>query len=193
MNKPFYFDIKGIKEIQDRFSRASDTMKKEIDAELRDGAQVIARNAQRDAPKNYGRLANSISVSKEQPLQYDVVSPVEYAAYMEWGTKKQAKVPAKYAAYAAQFKGLKTGSAEEALYAIKQWVQRTGRRVESAAVYKSGKKKGRNKMLTVEESAYYIFHIIMIFGLKPRPYFFKNYETQEPIIIKNVEQVLGNI
>ncbi len=191
---PFTLDIQGFAGIQERLRSAPDRLKKDVGGVLKKNADVIARNAKRDVVDNEstdtGRLANAISVDKDNDLQYSIVSPVSYSPYLEWGTKKRARVPTKLREYAAQFRGLKTGSAEEALHSIMQWVIRKGIKIDSAATYKSGKKKGQNKQLTAEQTGYIIFHYIMLVGTKPHPFFFKNFDAQEPVIIRDVEKVL---
>lgn len=193
MAQPFTLDLQGFAEIQDRLRKASGRLVVNVDGMLAKGAGIIARNAARDAPKDEGQLARSISSRKAAPLNHEVVSPVKYSPFIEWGTKRKAKVPAELQSYASQFKGLKTGSAKEALYAIQGWVRRKGIKFDSAGTFKSGKRKGTNKKLTIEQTAYIIFHFIMINGIKPRPFFFHNLNKQQPLILADVRDVLGDI
>lgn len=183
MAAPFTLDLEGIAEIQQRLAKASGKLVKDVDGVLARNVGIIARNAKRDAPSDEGYLRNSISDRKVKTLNYEVVSAAKYSPYLEWGTKRRAKVPPELQSYAQQFKGLKTGSAEEALNAIMGWVRRKGIKIKSAG-------KG---YLTDEQTGYLIFHLIMINGIKPRPYFFKNFNKQEPIILANVTDVLGDI
>lgn len=189
MAQPFTFDIQGIAEIQDRLRKASGRLVVDADGVLQRNTQIIARNAMRDAPTDEGRLKGAISASRVKQLEHEVVSPVNYSPFIEWGTKRKAKVPAELQSYAQQFKGLKTGSAKEALAAIMGWVRRKGIKFDSA-----GKTaKGKTKKLTIEQTAYIIFHFIMINGISPKPFFFKNFDKQQPIILGDVRDVLGDI
>lgn len=186
MNKPFYMDLEGFKEIQARLSKVSPRMKSEVLEEIKDGAQVIARNSQRDASKkatDQGQLARGIRAAKGAGIDYDVLSLAPHSPFIEWGTKKKARVPGKYADYASQFKGLKTGSAKEALFAILAWTKRKGLRFAG----KDG------KPMTIEQTGYIIYKSIMANGITPRPFLFHNFEAQEPIIIKNIQKVLGEL
>lgn len=183
MAQPFTLDLIGFAEIQQKMLTASERMSKDVEGVLERNAQIIARNAKRSAPTDEGYLKGQISVTKDGKLAYGVVSPARYSPFIEWGTKRRAKVPAELQNYALQFKGLKTGSAEEALNAIAGWVKRKGIKFASA-----GKKK-----LTVEQTAYIIFHFIMINGIKPKPFFFHNFNNQRPIIIENVKDIIGDI
>lgn len=187
------FDIKGFQDVLTRLERAPATIVQEVNRELKDSADRIARNAKRDAPVDEGRLRNEISVVKVSETQYDVVSPVSYSPFIEWGTRRKARVPAELASYAAKFKGSKGGSAADFLKAIMGWVKRKGVRFDSAGLFKSGKRKGKNKPLTVEQTAYIVFHFIMLNGIAPQPFFFKNLDAEKPILLNNVRKVLDNL
>lgn len=187
------FDIKGFQDVLTRLERAPNTIVQEVNRELKDSADRIARNAKRDAPVDEGRLRNEISVVKVSETQYDVVSPVSYSPFIEWGTRRKVRVPSELASYAAKFKGAGTGSAADFLKAIMGWVKRKGVRFDSAGLFKSGKRKGSNKPLTVEQTAYIIFHFIMINGIAPQPFFFKNLDAEKPILLERVRKVLDNI
>jgi hypothetical protein len=193
MAAPFTFDVRGLKDLQRRIDAAPAILRKEIDREIRDSADKIARNAQRDAPVDEGKIRQQINVEKTEDMLYKIVSAAEYSPYVEWGTKRRAKVPSELASYASQFRGKGRGSAQEALRSILGWVRRKGIRYESAGKFKSGQRKGRNKQLSYEQTAYVIFHYIMITGIKPHPYFFKNFDAEKPRIIKNIEAVLNRI
>lgn len=186
MSKPFYMDIVGFDAIQKRLQSASVRIKSEVKEEIKDGAQQITLKAKRIVSKksfDQGVLAGGIKTLVAGDLAYDVVSLASHSPFIEWGTRKQVRVPAKYADYAAQFRGLKTGSAKEALFAITAWVKRKG--------FTFPDKNG--KQMTLEQTAYIIFHSIMVNGIKARPFLFPTFEAQEPIILKNIQTVLGDI
>lgn len=187
------FDIKGFQDVLTRLERAPATIVQEVNRELKDSADRIARNAKRDAPVDEGRLRNEISVVKVSDTAYDVVSPVSYSPFIEWGTRRKARVPAELASYAAKFKGKAGGSVGDFLKAIMGWVKRKGVRFDSAGLFKSGKRKGKNKQLTVEQTAYIVFHFIMLHGIAPQPFFFKNLDAEKPVLLNNVRKVLNNI
>jgi hypothetical protein len=85
-----------------------------------------------------------------------------------------------------------SGTAEQALTFITAWVKRKGIRFESASVFKSGKKAGKNKLLSYEETAYFIFHHIMLVGIKPRPFFFPAMLNETPLLQRRLEQIINN-
>lgn len=191
------FDFSGMKDVLDRLKRAPATLAKEVDRELKDSADRIARNAQRDAPVNEGTLRRGITVAKIVDMQYTITSSAGHSPFIEWGTRRKVSVPAELSSYAAQFKRSSdtavSGSVGDFLKAIMSWVRRKGIRFESAGKFKSGKRKGNNRKLTIEQTAYIIFHFINIRGIKPQPFFFKNFDAEKPVLIKNVENVLKDI
>jgi bacteriophage HK97-gp10 putative tail-component len=187
------FDIKGFEDIMGRLERAPARLVEEVNRELKDSADRIARNAKRDAPRDEGRLANAISVEKVSDTEYNVISPVSYSPFIEWGTRRKVRVPAELASYAAKFKGKTDGSVGDFLKAIIGWVKRKGIRFDSAGLFKSGKRKGKNKQLTVEQTAYIVFHFIMLNGIAPQPFFFKNLDAEKPVLLGNVTKVLKDI
>jgi len=190
----FKIQLKGIERLMDRIQKAPMKIKLEISRELLAGAEVIVRNAIRDAPVDEGGLRRGISLEKKDDLNFKVVSAAEYSPFVEWGTRKKVSVPAELSSYAQTFKGAKgSGSREQAFKAILGWVRRKGIRIDSSKSFKSGKKKGQKKKLTLEQTARIIFHAIMVNGVKPKPYFFKNYFQQAPIIVKNIEAVLNRV
>lgn len=73
-------------------------------------ANEAAAQAQRDAPKRFGKLQGSISVRKVNRFSYGVGSNVTYAAYQEFGTGKYAKayvpsLPSSVRRLAARYRG----------------------------------------------------------------------------------------
>lgn len=186
MSREFYMDLVGFEAIQKRLETASARIKSEVKEEIKDGAQQITLKAKRVVAAksaDQGILGRGLMTKQSGPISFDVLSLASHSPFIEWGTKKQTSIPAKYADYASQFKGLKTGSAKEAFFAINAWVERKGIRFPD--------KKG--KLLTLEQTAYIIFHSIMVKGIKARPFLFPTFEAQQPIILKNIQTVLGDV
>lgn len=77
----------------------------EIDGECMDAAGYWEDLAKMSAPKDTGRLSQNISNYRVSLMHYEVVDPIEYAAYREWGTGSLVSVPEEYTDYAIQFKG----------------------------------------------------------------------------------------
>ena len=118
-------EIKGLTELQARLEKLPAEIKMEANAILEKGAQIFVRNAQRDAPVNFGFLRQRITYMPRPVtnLLVEMVSGAEYSAYMEWGTITRVKVPPELAAYAIQFKGKgirKTGGIHPRPFFFKQ-------------------------------------------------------------------------
>lgn len=179
----------GLAELIRKLATAPKEIQREVEAKLEDAASSFVARAKRDAPKDVGFLAGQINFAKTGPMKYDIASQSAYAGYLEFGTKKKFQNIPGFEDVAAQLKGTGTGSADDALKNIKAWVRRKGIRFQSAGTFKSGKKKGQNKDLSAETTAYIIFHFIMLNGIKAQPYFFKQVEP----MIKQLETSLQNI
>ena len=98
-------NVIGLKELQAKYAKASETVKKQARVALQSGIATFVRNAKRDAPVDMGVLRNSISFAPIGDLTYEIVSGAKYSAYLEFGTITKVSVPAELVAYASQFKG----------------------------------------------------------------------------------------
>lgn len=150
-------------------ARISDEIKRELKAASDD----VATKAKRDAPKNIGRLVQSIVVVESGSLSNSVEINADYAASMEWGTKKKVRVPSQLQAYAAQFKGMNIGAGQLTLdAAILAWVKRKG---IGGKTTKSGKvSRSKSSISAMESAAFLIARSIRKNGVTPHPFFFKH-------------------
>jgi HK97 gp10 family phage protein len=189
----FTFNVVGLDALIARLQNAPQQIVKEVSGELLDAANRIAGNAIRQAPVDEGGLRRGITVKKVSATEYAVVSAARYSPFIEWGTKKQVSVPSSLKAYAATFKGIKGGTKEQFLKAITGWVRRKGIRFDGSQSFKSGKKKGQKKKLTIAQTALLVYYSILSKGIKPQPFFFDNLAKESPLLIKRVEAVLNRI
>lgn len=193
------FQIKGLTELQAKLGKMPNEVKKMADAVLRDGAANWVLLAKRDAPANYGKLKQGITFKKMANgslIGYTVTSNSNYSAFMEWGTKGKAVIPADQSEYAAEFKGAKGGSIDEFFLAIFEWVKKKGiadtystgivRRgnsytMDENSIMRSGRRK-RASDAAIYDAAFAIMMSILKKGVTPHPFFFK----QKPIIEKKI-------
>lgn len=102
-------DIKGLRELQAKFSQMPVNVVKQVRGIVENGAKVFVRNAKRDAPRDNGFLSQSISYrpipSGQNQSAFEIVSGARYSPYMEWGTITRVRVPEDLKAYAITFKG----------------------------------------------------------------------------------------
>jgi hypothetical protein len=194
MATTFKFDIKGMDQLQRRLNTAPDKIKKEVGAEMQDGARRINGKQLRLAPVDEGGLKQSAIPRKINELQVELTASKHYAAFMEFGTKRRVRVPAELQEYAAQFnlKGPKIGF-EAFLKIITAWVHRKG--IAAKRSEKTGRRLGSKAKQQAEDdaAAYPIALSILRHGVNPHPFFFQPYFDERPIIIKNVEKVLKDI
>ncbi len=113
----FKIDIKGLTEVIAKLDALPADLKKRMNGQMTRGARVFVRNAQRDAPVDFGRLKGGISFRPNpvSNLAVEMVSSAEYSPYPEFGTITFAAAGVAAAAetsgqigveaYALQFKG----------------------------------------------------------------------------------------
>ena len=165
----FALDISGIKEIENAIKKIDEKATKGLSAELDSSSKTIAKVAKRNAPGNIGRLRGSITFDVGNQLFKSVFSTVEYAPYVEFGTRGKVRVPTGYEAFAAQFKS--SGNKGKDLWkAIEFWVKR----------------KGINPKLT-----FVIFRSIMRNGIPPQPFMIPAYEKEKPELLKRLKALFS--
>lgn len=189
------FKIKttGFDDLLNRLEKAPEKIQAEVNGVFENKAKEYVARAKRDAPKDTGFLTGEISYRKEKEMRYNIFSSSRYAGYLEFGTKRNFKPIPGFEKEAAELKGISSGSAEEAIENITQWVKRKGIRFESASKVKSGKKQGQNRLLTAEQTAWIIWHFININGIKAQPYFFKQVAIAEGQLEKDLKQIAEEI
>ena len=145
---------------------------KMIDAETESIAFQIETDAKKLAPKNFGKLAQSISHAKVKPALYKVTVNELYGAYMEFGTGSKVNVPAEFADMASSFKGKKQGTFKQGLEAIKVWCKSKG---------------------IPEEAAYPIFAKILGAGINPQPFLYPAWIKGKKDYQNNLEKMLKRL
>lgn len=157
--------VKGVSSVISELQKFGKDVEKIIDAETEAIAFQIEGDAKKLAPKNFGKLAQSISHSKPKPLQRKVTVNELYGAYMEFGTGTKVNVPAEFKEMANSFKGQKTGSFQQGLESIRVWCRAKG---------------------IDEKFAYVIFAKILGAGVNPQPFLY-------PAWIKGKKDYLNNL
>lgn len=151
------------------------------------GFAFDVRNSAKDyAPKDEGHLKGSIeAVPGNGNLEASIVVATNYAAYMEFGTRKfaakyVATLPPDWQVYAATFKGRGGGNFAEMLRSIMEWVRRKGLGsgfggpigVTGTYSIKTRKRTGSKSVQQREneQAAYVIARSILINGVRPQPF-----------------------
>ena len=170
--------IKGLSSTVSELRKFGEKADKLINAETQSTAFNIEEDAKKRAPKNFGKLAQSISTSqpisdKNKSIISRVITVNEiYGAYMEFGTGTKVNVPAEFADMANTFKGKKQGSWKEGLEAIKVWCRAKG---------------------IPEEAAYPIFAKILGAGINPQPFLYPAYIKGKKEYQNNLERLLKSL
>lgn len=173
MGATFKFDIKGLDQLKNRLNNMPTRIKKEVGAEIQDGARRINAKQVRLVPVDEGGIKQSTTTQKISELEVNITSSKRYAPFMEFGTKRRVRITAEVQEFAAQFnvKGPKIGF-DAFLNIITAWIQRKG--IDSKA-------------------AYPIAISILRHGVKPHPFFFQPFFDEKDIIVKHVENVLKDL
>ena len=170
--------IKGLSSTISELRKFGEKAEKLINAETQSTAFNIEEDAKKRAPKNFGKLAQSISTSqpisdKNKSIISRVITVNElYGAYMEFGTGSKVNVPAEFADMAATFKGKKQGTFKQGLEAIKVWCKAKG---------------------IPEAAAYPIFAKILGAGINPRPFLYPAWVKGKNDYQNNLERVLKSL
>ena len=170
--------VKGVQGVISELRKFGEKAEKLINAETQSTAFNIEEDAKKRAPKNFGKLAQSISTSqpisdKNKSIISRVITVNElYGAYMEFGTGSKVNVPAEFADMAATFKGKKQGTFKQGLEAIKVWCKAKG---------------------IPEEAAYPIFAKILGAGINPRPFLYPAYIKGKKDYQNNLERILKSL
>lgn len=162
--------IKGVDQVIKELRKYGKDIEVQIDATTNDVAMQIERNAKDLGPKNFGKLAQSISKEKIKESQYRISTQEIYAAYMEFGTGTKVSIPDEFKDMAASFKGKKTGSYKEGLESIKLWC----------------KKKGID-----EKYAWVIFSTILGAGVNPQPFLYPAWIKGKKDYLNNLKKLLS--
>ena len=168
-------NVDGLDAVINRFDQLAKNTQIEIQSELNAWADDTAADAKALVSRqagDTGYLMNSI-----HPVYGNggasVIASAEYAAYVEFGTRKYASsyvasLSADWSALANQFKGRSStgGDFKQFVKNLKEWARRTGKLDEKYA-YAAAKK-------------------ILREGVKARPYMY-------PAVLKNLPQLERNI
>lgn len=148
---------KLIKDLDEKKSKSKQNVKNELVATIYD-IQRDAKNLVNSQSSNTGYLANSIEVNTNNGENVSIYSKAEYAAYVEFGTRKFAQqyvstLPEDWQKFAAQFKGQKSsGDFYQFVLNLIEW----------------GKKIGG----VDAQTAYNIARKIMVEGVQAKPYLY---------------------
>ena len=164
--------IDGISQVISELRSINKEVEKLINYETQAIAFQIENDAKKLAPKNFGKLAQSISNKKIKDSQYKITVNEFYGAYMEFGTGTKVQVPAEFSDIAKSFKGQKSGTFEKGLEAIKVWCRSKG---------------------IDEKAAYAIFAKILGAGINPQPFLYPAWIKGKKDYENNLKKLLAKM
>lgn len=118
------------KEAQEAFESAPEAMERNLERFLSRGAHEVAREAMSRAPKAFSALTNSINASRVSPLHYRVSPGVNYAPYVEDGTRPHFPNPASLQPWVERVLGLRDKAARTTAYLVARAISRRDTRAQ---------------------------------------------------------------
>lgn len=165
--------VTGLKSVVGKLKAFGDEGKLMTSAIIQSTADQITAEAKINAPKNLGKLAQSIiKQSQNEGLRATVEVGEVYGVFVEFGTGAQVEVPAELQDIASQYKGYKSGDFDEFLKEIKAWCKQKG--IE-------------------EEAAYPIAVSILKKGLKPQPFLWPAYVKHRNELVPKLKKALERL
>lgn len=188
-------NVIGLDSYLKRLQTAKKTVQAEVSGEIGDAAMKFRDDAARTAVANggdRGTLAKSISAQQNNLFNWTVAVGATYGAFVEFGTKGKARVPAGFEDVAARFKGFK-GNGGKLYDAIYQWVKRKG----LTATY-SVKTQRRSKFTKSEEKrtqqiAFLIARSIYRYGITPKPFFYMQVTPVRNQLFERIKVIMNGI
>jgi hypothetical protein len=186
--------FEGYDEYLAKLKAAPQELKEEIDGAVGEAAQLFVKGAKRDLVSQGGDrgssgLSGAINFDKVKDMSFNVFAAKFYAPYVEFGTKKKVSIEPGFEAEAAAAKGLpKRGGELKFFDTIRAWVKRKG----IGATYSvATRRKNRQSKKELDSIAFLIARSILINGISPKPFFFKQYRPVKSMLISRVKNILG--
>lgn len=187
MPQGFSFNITGLDQLKNTFGKIENDLTTGLSDELKASVMVIASDAKRRAPKNFGTLAQGIGFAGTG-LTWDAFATASYAAYLEFGTGGKVVIPPGYESFAAQYKGGSGGTFKEMVNAIALWVRRKG--IVGTYSIKTQRRTGTKTMQADQDmkAAYAIAISILRNGIPPQPFMIPAFEEEKPKLIERLKK-----
>lgn len=172
---------KGFDELIKKLQRAGDDIAEEVDAVFENTAKEYVSRAKRDAESSTdtGFLKGEISYRRTGDMSFEIVSGSKYAGYIEFGTKKNYVPIPGFEEEAAAIKGKGEGTLADFKDNILQWVKRKSISLQGA----------NGKQLDEKQTANLIMYKILVNGIPPKPYFFKQVRIAQDQLEKDLKQM----
>lgn len=196
--------IKNLDKLAAELKAYPQDIEKIINNEFKDFGLATVSEAQQLSPIDEGRLRQSIN-SKPENLKVTIGANVDYAAYVEFGTKGFAAayvgtLPPEWQQFASEFRGPGGGSFKDLVRKITEWVHRKGLgsgfggTVGITGTYsvKTRKRTGSKKTQDDQDKqvAYLIAKKILVKGIKAHPFLIPAFEHNKQKLLDNLKEKL---
>lgn len=182
--------VDGLDKTLKKFKEIPLKAKTELDAGLHELSEEYQNKVIAAAPVFDSGLKQGITVEHKE-LNHEVISHAPYSAYVEFGTKSRAKIPADLSVYASQFKGKGSGGGVADLFkAILEWVKKKG--IASRWSLKTQKpiKATKDDNVRILEAASAITISILRHGIHAQPFFFPHLPWAQSEVQKIKQKVV---
>lgn len=199
----FNINISGEDNIRNNLQKIKGEVQKKVQDALNTFGEHTVADAKTNAPVDEGHLRSSISYDSGV-LEVEVVVAANYAAYLEFGTRKFAaayvsSLPQEWQTFANQFKGGGGGTFAELVQRLTDWVHRKGLGsgfggnigVTGTYSIKTGKRTGGKKRQQEEDkqAAYVIALKILREGIRPQPFLFPAVEKNRIALLNELKEI----
>jgi len=183
--------ITGDKQLLKEFERINKAANKEMNAELKAFGLLVEGEAKALAPGDEGFLRNRIK-SVPGNLEVEVIVNADYAAYMEFGTKRKAAsyvsgLPSDWQQVAASFKGKGKGDYFDFLNNILDWVKR--KKIAQITNSYTGRKSTKKNDLLY--AANMIAMAILRNGVTPHPFLYPAYQNNVKQFQERLDKIIS--
>lgn len=192
----FKIELKGLDEAMKQIDM--ETIKDEVQAELNAFGLGVENDAKQLAPVYENFLRGAIyykPLSSGNTIGVEVGCAVDYAAYVEFGTRKYAAayvatLPPDWKAFAAQYKGKGSGgSFNDFVMAIMRWVEKKG--IGSLKTKSGNKSTSAASLDAMQQAAYWIALNIIQNGIKPHRFLFPAVEKNRLLLIDRLKKLFN--
>ena|SRR5436190_1001168 len=192
----FKIELKGLDQVLKEFDISG--IRDELKVELETFGRNVERQAKDLAPVDEGFLKSMIyhTVTEEgNKINIEVGCNTDYAAYVEFGTRKFAAayvgtLPADWQVFAAKYKGKGSGgSFNDFVMSIMAWVQRKG--IGSLTTKSGNRSNSAASLDAMQQAAYWIALNIIRKGIKPHPFLYPAVRDNEKLLVDRLRQLLN--
>ena len=188
-------NVIGLDSYLKRLQTAKKTVQAEVSGEIGDAAFKFRDDAARAAVANggdRGTLAKSISAQQNNTFNWTVAVGATYGAFVEFGTKGKARVPAGFEDVAAKFKGFK-GNGGKLYDAIYQWVKRKGLTATYSVKTQRRSKFNQSEEKRTQQIAFLIARSIYRYGITPKPFFYMQVTPVRNQLFERIKAIMNGI